>query len=113
VYSNSIPNRRVEMAIWNKETIVQLLKTNDRAVAKALVRLTERQTLDEREEKNSKYANGAGFRPAHARMGVAMAEFFELNGYLSPKQVGYWRVTDKNGNMRIGIYANQLLKLVG
>jgi hypothetical protein len=29
---------------------------------------------------------------------------------LSPKQVAYWRVRDKSGNMRIGIYAGQLLK---
>ena len=101
------------MTDWNKEKIVQLLRTNDRAVAKALVRLTERQTFDERQQKNTKYQNGKGFRPAHARMGTSMAYFFKRNGYLTPQQVRYWRVADKSGNMRIGIYANQLLKIIG
>lgn len=77
-----------------------------------MVRLTERQTFDERQNKDTKYRNGMGFRLAHARMGISMAEFFNKNGYLTPKQVNYWRVTDKKGNMRIGIYANQLLKVI-
>jgi hypothetical protein len=100
------------MTEWNKEKIVRLLETNDKAVARALVRLNERQTFDEQDHKDTKYRNGKGFRPAHARMGTSMAEFFTRNGYLSPKQVNYWRMLDKKGNMRIGIYANQLLEIM-
>lgn len=98
------------MTEWTKDRIVQLLGRNDAAVARALLRLKELQTFDEVANEDTKYRNGRGFRPAHARMGTSMALFFERNGYLTPKQVNYWRSRDKRGNMRIGIYANQLLR---
>lgn len=94
-----------------KESIVKLLKTNDKAVARALVVLTARQTSDEQLQENTKYLNGRGFRPCHARMGTSMANFYSRNGYLSPKQIAYWRGKDKSGKMRIEIYAGQLLEV--
>jgi len=98
------------MTEWNKERIVSLLDTNDKAVARALVRLKQMQTADEVVSEDTKYRNGRGFRPCHARLGTSMATFYEKNGYLSPKQVRYWRVRDKTGKTRIGIYAGQLLR---
>jgi hypothetical protein len=95
----------------NKSQIIQLLKTNDKAVARALVVLNERQTLDEQAAENTKYANGRGFRPCHARMGTSMATFYLRNNYLSIKQVAYWRAPMKDGKMRIEIYAGQLLEV--
>lgn len=92
-----------------KQQIVQLLKTNDKAVARALVALNARQTADEQSQETVKYQNGMGFRPCHARMGTSMATFYSRNGYMSPKQLAYWRTTDKTGKMRIEIYAGQLL----
>lgn len=96
--------------IWTKEQIVQLLATNDKAVARALVRINQNQTADEQKQETVKYQNGKGFRPCHARLGTSMAKFFQSRGYLTQKQINYWRKTDRKGNMRIGIYANQLLK---
>ena len=93
-----------------KEAIVKLLETDDRAIARALVVLTARQTNDEQASENTRYLNGRGYRPCHARMGTSMSKFFQQRGYLSPKQIGYWRVKDKTGSMRIGIYAGQLLE---
>lgn len=95
----------------NKQDIINLLATNDRAVARALVVLTQRQTVDEQSSEHTKYLNGMGFRPCHARMGTSMAKFFERNGYLSPKQVAYWRAPQKDGKARIAIYAGQLLEV--
>jgi hypothetical protein len=43
-------------------------------------------------------------------MGTSMANFFGKYGRLSEKQVGYWRMRDRAGNMRIGIYWRQLLE---
>ena len=37
-----------------------------------------------------------------------MAKFYERNGYLTEKQIAYWRKTGKQG-MRIAIYWRQLL----
>lgn len=94
-----------------KEYIINLLMKNDKAVCRALVALNQRQTTDEQTMEHTKYRNGMGFRPCHARMGTSMAEFYSKNGYLSPRQIAYWRFTDKNGNPRICIYANQLLEI--
>lgn len=95
----------------DRNHIVQLLQTNDRAVARALVALTERQTADEQAVKGTRYRNGQGFRPCHARMGTSMAQFFERNGYLTPNQLAYWREAQRDGRTRIEIYANQLLDI--
>ncbi len=94
-----------------KEFIVELLKNNDKAVARALVALNARQTSEEQIIKDTKELNGRGFRPCHAKMGTSMAEFFTKTGFLSQKQVSYWRQLDKTGKMRIEIYAGQLLKI--
>jgi hypothetical protein len=88
--------------------IVNLLRTNDKAIARALVVLNERQTTDEQISENTKHRNYRGFRPCHARMGTSMAKFYLRNGYLTPKQIAYWRKEGKEG-MRIAIYWRQLL----
>ena len=93
-----------------KEGIVKLLKENDKAVARALVVLNERQTHDEQSSEHTRYLNGRGFRPCHARMGSSMAKFYLKYNRLSDKQVAYWRALDRTGAMRIGIYAGQLLE---
>jgi hypothetical protein len=94
----------------SKQGIVELLKTNDKAIARALVVLNERQTKDEQAAEHTRYHNGLGFRPCHARMGTSMAKFFERRGYLTDKQIAYWRRPMKGGKMKIEIYAGQLLE---
>ena len=89
--------------------IVNLLRSNDKAIARALLVLKARQTEDEQRSETTRHQNGRGFRPCHARMGVSMAKFYERNGYLSPKQLAYWRKEGKEG-MRIAIYWRQLLE---
>lgn len=93
----------------SKQAIVELLRTNDKAIARALVALNDRQTADEQAHQDVKYHNGMGFRPCHARMGTSMAQFYTARGYLSPKQIAYWRKPSPKGAMRIEIYAGQLL----
>ena len=95
----------------NKDTIVQLLATNDKAVARALVVLNERQTRDEQLSEDTRYLNGEGFTPADARMGTSMATFYAKRGYLSPKQVAHWRKPNVKGVQRIAKYAGQLLEI--
>ena len=95
----------------NKESIVQLLATNDKAIARALVVLNERQTRDEQLSEDTRYLNGEGFTPADARRGTSMATFFTARGYLSPKQLAYWRKPNVRGVARIAKYAGQLLEI--
>jgi hypothetical protein len=93
------------------ESIRALLRNNDRAVARALVALTARQTTDEQRDETTKYRNDVGFMPCDARRGTSMARFYQRYGYLTPKQVAYWRCARKNGKQRIESYAAQLLEI--
>jgi hypothetical protein len=93
-----------------KDSILHMLQTDKRAVARALVVLHARQTNDEQAQEGTRYLNGRGFRPCHARMGSSMAKYFQRTGMLTDKQIAYWRATDKSGAMRIGIYWGQLLE---
>lgn len=93
-----------------KENIVKLLETNDAAIGRALSVLKANQTKDEVISQDTKHHNGIGFRPAHARMGTSMAEFYESRGFLTAKQIAYWRARDRKGHMRIGIYWRQLIE---
>ena len=92
-----------------KANIIDLLRTNDKAVARALVVLYNNQTFDEKQNQDVKHHNNKGFRPCHGRMGTSMAEQYLRTGRLSPAQIRYWRVTGKEG-MRIGIYTRQLIE---
>jgi hypothetical protein len=94
-----------------KSEIVKLLETNNKAVARALVCLNARQTDTEQQAEATIVHNGRGFRPCHARMGTSMATFYVKFNRLSDKQVAYWRRLMADGNMRIGIYAGQLLEV--
>lgn len=94
-----------------KAEIVNLLRTNDKAIIRAIIVLNERQTQDEQAIGATTHANGRGFSAAHAAIGTSMAQFYEKNGYLSPKQVAYWRKTTASGRMKIEIYAGQLLEI--
>ena len=94
-----------------RESIVQLLMTNDRAVARALVALTDRQTMHEKSMEVTVERNDRGFRPCHARRGTSMAKFFLDRGFLTQRQIAYWRVPQRDGKPRITIYATQLLEI--
>jgi hypothetical protein len=91
--------------------IIELLLKRDVAVARALVVLNERQTRDEQHAEHTRYLNGQGFTPADARMGTSMATFFKKRGFLSPKQLAYWRKPNVRGVARIAKYAGQLLEI--
>lgn len=91
-----------------KESIIQLLCTNDRALARALVVLYQRQTADEKSNQITRHLNGRGFSAAHAKRGTSMAQFYLRTGFLTPRQLAWWRAPTASGTMRIAAYAGQL-----
>jgi hypothetical protein len=97
------------MNTLTREAIASLLATNDMAVGRALLVINANQTFDEQAAEQTTHHNGRGFRPCHAHLGTSMANFFQLRGYLSPKQIAYWRKQDATGTMRIAIYWKQLV----
>jgi hypothetical protein len=92
-----------------KTLIVELLNTNDKAVGRALVALYARQTESEKSAETTINLNGEGFTPADAFVGSSMAQFFAARGYLTEKQLAYWRKPNAKGTPRICKYAGQLL----
>lgn len=52
--------------MWTKERMLQLLRTNDLAVERALIVIYDRQTQDEKRDKDTKHHNDVGFRANHA-----------------------------------------------
>ena len=54
----------------NRDSIVKLLETNDKAIIRALVVLNQYQTADEQVSEDTRHRNGQGFKPCHARMGT-------------------------------------------
>ena len=93
----------------DKQSILKLLETNDKAVARALVVLFERQTADEQASDSTNTHNNKGFGHAHAFIGCKMAKFYLERGYLTEKQIAYWRASTPQRGMRIGMYWKQLL----
>lgn len=93
-----------------RENIVALLERNDKAVGRALLVLLRNQTFDEQQSEDTKHQNGKGFASCDAFVGTRAARQFQERGYLSPKQVAYWRIKDARGNSRIGKYWKQLVK---
>jgi hypothetical protein len=93
------------------ESIKNLLRTNDKAVARALVALYKRQTEDEQNTESTRHSNGEGFTAAHASIGSSMAKFYLENNFLTKKQIDYWRKPTEKRGMRIELYANQLLRI--
>ena len=93
------------------ESIRELLRTNDRAVGRALLALNARQTADEQQQEVTKYHNEQGFKPCHAKRGTGMAQFYAKAGFLTPKQLAWWRAVTPSSKSRIEVYAAQLLKV--
>lgn len=94
-----------------KAQIIELLNTSNKAVARALVVLNERQVRDEQTSEQTRYHNGIGFTPADARMGTSMANFYSKFNRLSDKQIAYWRKPNVKGVPRINKYAGQLVEI--
>jgi hypothetical protein len=96
--------------MFTKEQILKLLETNDKAVARALVVLFEKQTASEQASDCTNTHNNEGFSHAHSFIGCRMAKFYMARGFLTPKQVAYWRKSTPKRGMRIGMYWRQLVK---
>lgn len=60
---------------WTKDKIADLLKSNDRAVEKAMVALYNRQTSDEQRDSHTRHDNQRGFRANHASKGSYYARW--------------------------------------
>lgn len=72
-------------ATWNRDKIDNLLRTNDRAVYRAIVALYHRQTTDEKARQDTLHRNRVGFSAAHARRATYYAQLVLAGRTLYPR----------------------------
>lgn len=86
------------------EKIRELLRTNDRAVMRAIWVLYERQTSTEILCRQTLDDNGVGFNAFDAEFLTSLAEQAEARGFFTPKQMAA-------GRKAVMKYAGQLVRI--
>ena len=93
-----------------KEEVISALQVKLSSDAKwatrALVRISQEQTEDEKNEDVTRQHNQVGFRVCDAFILTRMAKAFEQYGRLSPKQLALVM-------KKVPVYARQLVRLTG
>ncbi len=90
--------------VWTIDEIKNLLETNKLFVCRAIVKIFERQTEDEKVSDQTAHNNGIGFNGTDAFILSKFAKFYIERGFLSEKQFAL-------GHKRIKKYAKQLTKI--
>lgn len=75
------------MKIWTTDEIVTLIQSNDKAVAKAVIAIYNRQTADEKMIENTTHSNGVGFNASDVRYLSYIAKYCERNQALTGKHL--------------------------
>jgi len=95
------------LASLNEKMRIQITTKSEQTV-KALRRLYDLQTKDEKQIKDTKWRNAVGFKPQDAKKLSEFAEFHIRNGFLTEKQINFLQT---NPRFNIGKYAGQLVRL--
>ena len=90
-----------EQKIWTVEEVKVLLAESDKAVARAILAIYNRQTEDEKAIKETSESNGVGYNGVDANFMSSLAQFYQSKGFLTAGQVKY-------GRKAIMKYAGQL-----
>ncbi len=90
--------------VWTEENIETLLKSNNRAVEKAIVAIYKRQTEDEKATQATRHSNNVGFSGADASRGTYYAQWILSGKRLTGKHL------DKGRAMALK-YRKQLLSI--
>ena len=69
------------------DAIKSLLRSNDRAVERAMVAIYKRQTVGERSTERTIESNGVGFNAFHAKMGTYYAMWVEKGRQLTGRHL--------------------------
>ena len=93
----------VKGRVWTNEDIKELIRTNDKAVIRALLVIYSYQTAHEKACGETIADNGIGFNGVDAEILSSFAEQFNRRGFLSPKQM---RIARK----KLPKYSGQILK---
>lgn len=89
---------------WDKEEIVHLLQISDRFVVNSLLRLYDKQTVDEKNSRTTQHSNKMGFNAFDAKPLSGVAVQVIQNQFITPKQIGFCR-------SKLIKYAGQLTRI--
>ena len=90
---------------WDKESLRELLQTNDVAVLKGMVRIFDYQTSHEKAAEGTIDNNSVGFSGVDGHIMSSFARQYQQRGSLSPKQMVIAR-------KKMTKYVGQLLKIM-
>ena len=76
-----------ERKVWTRGEIEELLRSNPRAVERAMMAVWERQTADEQNTDTTKHHNGIGFSGWTARFGSYYAKWCRSGRRLTGKHL--------------------------
>jgi len=76
---------------WTPALIKERISTSDLAVKKALLRIYDWQTEDEKFIQETRESNGVGFNGVDSEILSSFAEQLKTKGWLSPKQIALAR----------------------
>ena len=71
------------MKIWTRDEIDAILRSNNAAVERAIIRLFERQTRTEQISESTHLHNSVGFSACHAKNGTYYAKWIQSGRHLT------------------------------
>jgi len=91
--------------IWTKESLQELIATNDTALYTAMIRIFNKQTNDEVMEEDTYLHNDRGFSSIDGKIMTSISKFYLKRKYVTIKQKAIIREKMKK-------YCGQLLKIM-
>ena len=101
--AKKIKSVEVNGKAWTQDMIKELIRTNDKAVVRALLVIYNYQTDSEKAWGETKFDNGIGFNGVDANILTSFAQQVNARGFLSPKQMDIAR-------KKMLKYSGQILK---
>jgi hypothetical protein len=97
--------------IWDKESIQELLRASDAAVARAILALYARQTEAEKAAEHTKVENGVGFNANDAPFLTSIAKALpKWNNHMTPRQLAKARPMVMKYHRQLAEIANNTAK---
>lgn len=85
--NNSSSSTATVRKTYTIDDIIHMVRTDDKAVLRAVVAIWKRQTNDERVEKGTKWTNHFGFSKRHVTKGTMLAEKIFANKPLTAEEM--------------------------
>jgi len=76
----------VKGQIWTRSALIELMSRNEEALIRAMLRIYDKQTEDEKDYEDTKEWNSVGFSGVHGNIMTKFSKFYQERKYLTLKQ---------------------------